>query len=118
VRPFGARRGFAAPPNLNVILLMAMGETNENHRKALPNWVIVVALVTSILGLAVLAILEIGGFQDSTWTTFAIGAFIYFPIQILVEGFLSGFWEKRNWVVKLIPVVILVGFYLAVLIIK
>jgi hypothetical protein len=97
---------------------MAMGETNVNDRKALPKWVAVVALVISILGMAVLAILEIGDFQFSTWTTLAVGVFIYFPIQILVEGFLSGFWENRNWVVKLIPVVILVGFYLAVLLIK
>jgi hypothetical protein len=97
---------------------MAMGETNVNHRKLLPKWVAVVALVISILGLAALATLEIGDFQFPTWITIAIGVFIYFPIQILVEIFLSGFWERRNWVVKLIPAVILVGFYLAVLLIK
>jgi len=95
-----------------------MSEFEAKSRKELPRWLISGAFVLAVIGLVVLAAIEIRGVGYSDWIPFALLALIYVPIQIVTESILSVCWESKKWVVKLIPVLLLVGFYGVILIFK
>jgi uncharacterized membrane protein len=89
-----------------------------DQQKALPRWLIVGAIIVSILGLVVMAGLEISDIKYPNWTSFLLVALLYIPIQIVVEGILSAYWDNPKWAVKTVPVVLLAGFYGSLFLIK
>lgn len=90
----------------------------SENKAAFPKWIIVVSLVTSVCGLAVLAAMETSIDYQQSWLTYVVVLVIYLPIQTVVEGVLSAFWESPKWFSKTIPIILISSFYGVIYFIK
>ena len=86
----------------------------EQNQIQLPIWLKVGSIVFAVLGLVALAAIEINGTYNQSWVSFVLIAFLYIPIQIITEGILSAYWENPKWATKIIPIIFLAGFYVAI----
>ena len=95
-----------------------MIKSSDQQNVKFPAWLIIGSILFTILGLSVLAAIEIDGTYNQSWLSLLLIALLYIPIQIIVEGVLSVFWESKKWVTKLIPIIILACFYAVIFLFK
>lgn len=88
------------------------------RQRDIPRWLSISAFVFAVLGLAGIAVIEIGNCQNVNWLSYVLIALIYIPIQIVTEGILSSYLESSKWVVKLVPIILLVAFYTVLVLFK
>lgn len=92
-----------------------MDNFKDNSQDKLPIWLIVGAVFFTVIGLLILAAIEISYDYRQSWLTLLIVALIYVPIQIVTEVIFSIYWESHTLLIKIIPIVFLIVFYWAVL---
>lgn len=91
-----------------------MNNLSEQSQIVLPLWLKFGAAIFSILGLVALAAIEINGIFNQSWITYVLVAFLFIPIQLVTESILSVFWENPKWSSKIIPVILLIYFYVGI----
>ena len=92
-----------------------MNNTFEQQQLKLPTWLKAIAFILVVAGLSALAVIEINGGFNKGWHSYLLMAFLYIPIQIITEGIMSAYWESPKWIIKTIPIILLVCFYVVVL---
>ncbi len=91
-----------------------MNKSTADNLK-MPLWAVCASLAVTIILLGIILWLDINVYSssDSSWLHFLLFAPAYIFLQIFVEGVLSIFWESRLWVAKLVPIAMLLLFYVA-----
>lgn len=95
-----------------------MRNIEDGTKADIPRWAIYGSFVLSVIGLAALAAIETSKVKYSGWISFVLVALLYILVQIVTEGILSIYLESKRWLVKIIPVLLIMSFYGIIFIIK